>query len=158
MAFTYSGDPSTSHGDEIRFLLGDTELEDHFLENAEIEWAYQKWFPVQGTVEYVAATLADNIAARYAQEASYSADGVSVSLGPVGEQFRKLAASLRQQHKNLLVGGTPDAGGISPYEQRGSDISNFAFGTQMHDDFEAGNQDHGDRGVPWYPIENYPGT
>jgi hypothetical protein len=158
MTFSYSEDPSTSQKDEVRFLLGDTKDSGHFIEDAEIEWAIDKWGEIQGSMEYVASTLADNIAARFAQEASYSADGVSISLGPVGEQFRALAASLRQQHKSLLVGGSPDVGGISPYEQRDPDIKNFSFGTGMHDDLGAGSQDYGDQGAMYYPAETTPGS
>lgn len=157
MSFTYAS-PESSDKDALRFLIGDTDEEGHFTEDEEIEWILSRWMPIMGTLEYCAAIVADTIAARYAQEASYSADGVSVSLGPVGEQFRKLAATLRSQHRMLLVGGSPDAGGISPYEQRDFEIRNFSFGTGMHDDLSAGAQDYGDQGLPFYPVENYPGV
>lgn len=157
MTFSYTS-PGASSKDEVRFLLGDTTEAAHLLEDEEITWAITKWVPVYNSSEMVAAALADTIAARYAQEASYSADGVSVSLGPVGDQFRALAASLRQQHKSLLVGGSPDVGGVSPYEERDADIRNFSFGTGMHDDLAAGPQDYGDRGAPYYPVEEYPGA
>lgn len=157
MAFTYTF-PGDTDKDTVRFLLGDVIEASHQLEDEDIFWAVEQWYDVYGTLEYVASTLADTIAARYAAEASYSADGVSVSLGPVGDQFRALAASLRQQHKNLLVGGSPDVGGVSPYEQRDHNIKNFAFGTGMHDDIAAGQQDYGDRGTPVYPAEDYPGA
>jgi hypothetical protein len=157
VAFSY-GDPSTGDKDAVRFLLGDTTTPGHLLEDGEITWALGRWKPIYDSVEYVASVLADNIAARYAQEASYSADGVSISLGPVGDQFRALAASLRSQHKSLFVGGSPDVGGITPYEQRSQDIKNFSFGTGMHDDISAGQQDLGDQGPPIYLPEYYPGT
>lgn len=157
MTFTYAA-PGVSEKDTVRFLIQDTTDSEHYLEDEEIDYAIAKWMPLWGTLEFVAATLAETIASRYAREASYSADGVSISLGPVGDQFRQLAASLRAQHKSLLVGGSPDVGGVSPYEQRPHDIKNFAFGTGMHDDLAAGEQDLGDRGTPYYPAEEYPGA
>ena len=82
-------------------------------------------------------------AARYAREASYSADGVSVSLGPVGDQYRALAASLRAQDDALHVWGFPDVGGIAPDEQLEPGTKPFAFGKGLHDNLEAGPQEYG---------------
>lgn len=160
MAFDY--DPSLLGVDPVmtvRFLLQDTTQSEHFFENEEIEYALDTWYPIYGTYEYVAATLADTLAARYAREASISADGVSVSLGPVGDQYRALAVSLRAQHRGLLVGGSPDAGGITPGEGQEPNTRNTAFGTGMHDDIAAGPQDYGNRDAAFnYPAEYYPGV
>src|SRR3954469_13304213 len=127
MTYSYEG-PGVSDKDTIRFLLQDTDSKDAGewrVTDEEIDWAYDTWYPLYGSHAYVASTLAETIAARYAQEASYSADGVSISLGPVGEQYRMLAASLREQHKSMLVGTTVDAGGISPNEQLLPDTKPF---------------------------------
>lgn len=157
MTFAYGGDPAASDKDAVRFLLGDVDSAEPLVTDEEILYALDKWADLYGTNEWTAATLADTIASRYAREASISADGVNVSLGIVAQQFRELAASLRQQHKNLLVGGSPDAGGISLYEQADPANAPLAFGTQMHDDPEAGRQDYGSRDLP-FPYEYYPGV
>jgi hypothetical protein len=154
---TYSYDvPGASDKDTIRFLLQDTDPHaagEWLVTDEEIQWAYDTWYPLYNSHNYVAATLADTIAARYAREASYSADGVSISLGPVGEQYRALAASLREQDKQLHVGGYPDVGGIAPDEQLQPGTKPFSFGKRMHDNIEAGPQEYG--GI--YPPEQYPG-
>lgn len=157
MATTYSGDPATSEKDAVRFLLQDTDMGEPLVTDEEIAYAISRWFPIYGTLEYVASTVADVIASRYAREASYSADGVSISLGPVAQQYRDLAASLRQQHKNLFVGGLPDVGGISPDEQLTPGVANFSFGTQMHDYDEAGPQDFGAKTAAPYRAHEEPG-
>lgn len=149
--------PGVSTKDTVRFLIQDTDpygADEWQLTDEEIQYAYDTWFPLYHSTEYVAAVLADTIAARYAREASYSADGVSVSLGPVGDQYRMLAASLREQHKSLLVGGLPDAGGVAPNEQLLPDTKPFAFGKGIHDNIEAGPQEFG--GV--YPPEQTAGV
>lgn len=155
---TYSYDaPGVTEKDTIRFLIQDTDAEaasEWQVSDEEIQWAYDTWFPIYHSPEYVAAVLADTIAARYAREASYSADGVSVSLGPVGDQYRALAASLREQHKGLLVGGLPDVGGIAPDEQLQPGTKPFSFGKGIHDNLEAGPQEYG--GV--YPPEQAVGV
>lgn len=154
--FSYS-DPSSGNKDEVRFLLQDTREDEWLLSDEEIDYALERWGETYKTNYYVAAVLADTIAARYAREATISADGINVSLAQVAQQFRDLAASLREQHKSLLVGAVPDAGGVSPYEERSPFIRNFSFGTGMHDDYAAGPQDYGDRGQGWYIAEEYPG-
>lgn len=150
-------DPGASTKDEVRFLLGDTRAGEWILSDEEIAFAITKYGEIfGGHMEYVASFLADQIAARFGREASYSADGVSIGLGSVAQQFRDLAASLRAQYKDLLVGGFPDVGGISPYEGLTPEVKNFAFGTGMHDDIDAGPQDYGSN-ERIYPPEEYPG-
>ena len=150
------GTVGASEKDEVRFLLQDTRPEEWLLSDPEIQYALDRHLESYGTVEWVAAYLADTLAARYARESTIAADGMNISLAQVAQQFRDLAAALREQHKSLLVGG-PDAGGISPYEERSPFIRNFSFGTGMHDDYAAGQQDFGDRGQPYYPAEESPG-
>ena len=153
---TYSYDvPGASDKDTIRFLLQDTDphdAEEWQLTDEEIEYAYDTWYPLYHSHEYVAAVLADTIAARYAREASYSADGVSVSLGQVGDQYRMLASSLREQDRQLHVGALVDAGGITPNEPLEPDTKPFAFGKGMHDNLEAGAQDYGGVYPPDIPV------
>ena len=153
--YTYDGAGATEK-DTIRFLIQDTDPHaagEWLLTDEEVQYAYDTWFPLYNSNEYVAAVLADTIAARYAREASYSADGVSVSLGQVGDQYRMLAASLREQHKSLLVGGMPDVGGMTPNEGLLPDTKPFSFGKGMHDSVEAGNQEWGGVYPPDIPIE-----
>ena len=157
MTFSY-GDPALEQKDAIRLQSQDGNSSEPILQDEEINYVLSRWLPVYNTLEGVASVVANNIAARYAREATYSADGVSISLGQVAQQFRELAASLREQHKNLLVGGFPDVGGISPYEQPDPTIAPFSFGTGMHDDLEAGPQDYGSRYPLWYAAEYQPGV
>lgn len=154
MTATYVN-PAASDKDAVRFLIGDTNPDNSLISDEEIGWLVTKWIPIQGTIEYVAAAAADSIAAKYAREASFSADGVSVSLANLGQQFRDLAISLRSQHKSLLVGGIPDVGGITPNEEQDPAIKPFDFGTEMHDNPQAGSQQFGSRN---FPIEYNPGV
>jgi hypothetical protein len=157
---TTSYDPSlATDKDVVRFLIQDTGADSEwFAQDEEINYMISKWKPLYGTLEFVAAAIADSLAARYAREVSYSADGVSINLGAVAQQFRELAASLREQHKSSLVGGFPDVGGVSPYEGTHPEIKPFAFGTGMHDDKSAGRQDYGSQDFPEYYPEENPGV
>jgi hypothetical protein len=155
MAGNYTYDaPGVTEKDTIRFLIQDTDPHDAGewqITDEEIQWAYDKWYPLYHSEEYVAAQVCETIAARYAREASYSADGVSVSLGPVGDQYRALAASLRLQYQQANVGTSVEAGGMLDGEEMIPGTKPFAFGKGMHDHIEAGRQDWG--GI--YPPELY---
>ena len=158
MSWTYSESPGSSELDEVRFLIGDTDANDQLLQDEEIEYLLDKWLLVHGSVFYVASIACETIAAKYAREASYSADGVSVSLSELQAKFKAQAETLRQQHQNLLVGGAPDVGGISPYEETDHSIAPFIFGTGMGDNLEAGQQDYGSRNPYGYYPEREPGV
>lgn len=142
---SYSGDPSSSDLDQVRFLLGDTDVDGNQLfSDAEIQWAINAWGPLYGSNILTAAQLAENAAAQYAQNASYSADGVSVTLGPVGDQLRALSASLKNQYAmSAQAGVIIEAGGMTPDEGLIPGTKNFMFGIKMDDDPEAGQQDFG---------------
>lgn len=159
MSFSYTS-PDTNDVHAIRFMLGDTTDTGHLLEDEEITFLLNRWKPAYDSLEYIAAVAAETIAARFAREANYSADGVSISLAQLGQQFRELAASLREQYRGLLVGGTPDVGGISPYEQSDPSVKPLDFGTGMHDNAEAGRQSYGQRDYVngYYDPHNNPGV
>lgn len=144
---TYSGNPGNSDLDQVRFLLGDTDVstqEAALFSDAEIQWGINVWGPLYGSDILVAAQLAENAAAQYAQSASYSADGVSVSLGPVGDSLRKLAATLKNQFAMAAQAGVqPDAGGVFWGDGKDPGTRNFMFGIRMDDDPSAGAQDFG---------------
>lgn len=156
MGWNYSG-PSASDKDAVRFLIGDTDVDDQLLSDEEITYLVDTWLPVHGTIFYVSSIACETIAARMAREISYSADGVSVSLSELQSKFELSAETLRQQHKELLVGGAPDVGGISAYGEPEMGLAPFIFGTGMGDNREAGRQDYGNRGAPDFFPEDFPG-
>jgi hypothetical protein len=157
MTWTYSGNPTTSTTDEIRFLIGDTDSSDPLLQDEEIAYLYNTWYTIYGTVFYVASIACETIAASYAREASHSADGVSLQLGEIQAKFTKQAETLREQHASLLIGGIPDVGGVTAGEQPDPMIAPLIFGTGMSDNISAGRQDYGSRDFPEYFPEQYPG-
>ena len=156
--YTYT-DPSDSPKDQVRFLLQDTRTTEWLISDEEIDWAITVWYQQYGTYQWVAAFLADTIAARYAREAPISADGISVDLSGVCQQMRDLATSLRAQHNELAgIAGLPEAGGILYGDEMDRSLKPFAFGTGMHDDPAVGTQDYGGIEPNVYVAEYYPGA
>lgn len=144
MSFDYSGDPSTSPLDEVRFLLQDTDETKPLLQDEEINYAIARLGHTYGGDGLMAAAYcADVIAGKYAGEVSISADGVSVSAGEVQQKYQQLAISLRATYKNLAgTGGDVFAGGL-----RGQ----MAFGLGLHDNLRAGQQDYAPVEREFYP-------
>ena len=144
MTFTYSGIPGTSIVETVRFLVGDTVATEHFLEDEEIVYLETLWGN-KGTPLYVAAAAADAIAARLTREIDINSDGQSLSLGQLRDRFKDLAVELRHQHEDALVGGSSlYAGGMDAHQSPDASVAPLSFGTGMHDNPEAGNQDYGD--------------
>lgn len=156
--YTYD-DTLTAPKDQVRFLLQDTRTTEWLISDEEIDWAISVWYPKYGTYQWVAAFLADTIAARYAREAPISADGISVDLSGVCQQMRDLATALRAQHNELAgIAGLPEAGGIMYGDDMDPSLKPFSFGTGMHDDPSVGTQDYGGITPNVYIAEYYPGA
>lgn len=146
MGFTYTN-PTFSEVDAVRFLLGDTNERQALLQDEEIQWVIDTW-QGKNSLYFYASVCAEAVAAKLAREVSLSADGQSLSLSELQEKYTRLAHSLRAQHQELLASGVGiHAGGMSAGEQRDPTLLPLAFGTQMHDNPEAGWQDYGDRGA-----------
>ena len=109
MSWSYSGSPSDSTLDEVRFLVGQTSTGDDVrLEDEEITYTLAN----QPNTYYAAALCAENLQARYALEADDMAVGQTrVAFKDRASGFSRLAATLRQ--KALLAGVSPYVGGVS---------------------------------------------
>jgi len=143
MTFTYDVPSVADDLSTVRFYTGDTLEEEHFLEDEEIQFLIEQWSH-KGSMLYVAAAAADAIAAELAREISLTSDGQSLALDGLYERYKNLAVELRAQHEDALVGGTSlYAGGMDAYESPDPTVAPLSFGTGMHDNPEAGNQDYG---------------
>ena len=109
MSWSYSGDPSDSTLDQVRFLVGQTSTgDDVLLEDEEITWVIGQ----TANVYYAAQQCAKTLQSRYALEADDMKVGqTSISFADRADRFAKLAVSLGQQA--LFVGVSPYVGGVS---------------------------------------------
>lgn len=150
--FSYSGDPNYNTRDTIRFLVGDTDASEWFLSDQEIDWLVVTW-ENKGSAYWTASMAAEAIAAKFAREVNTSSDSQTVNTSELMQKYLDLAMRLRAQYRLLLSGDTVDVGGINAGEWLDPTVTPPAFGTGMMDDFEAGQQDYGDRGVEYW---NFP--
>jgi hypothetical protein len=162
MSWNYSGDPSDSPLDAVRFYLQDTDSTDPQMQDEEIEYfRTQVLEPIYGKVSdapvlaiLVAAYLADVLTATY-REPSISADGVSIDYSALAQRYTALAAQLRVTYQNLAgVGGVPIVGGINFWDDWDPTVKPYVFGLRLHDNYRAGQQSYSGAGeIP--SSENY---
>lgn len=146
MSWSYSGDPADGGVDEVRFLVMDTDSLDQLITNEEIEYLISKWEPIYGSPLMTASMVAESIAAKFAREVSYSADGVSVGVNELQTKYDVLASSLRDQYKEASISGGPEVGGIMYSDQPDPSIRPTIWAVGMHDNVRAGSQDRGTLG------------
>lgn len=143
--WTYSGDPTASQRDEVRFLVQDTDEDLPLLLDAEVDYLLAKWMPVRDSTTWVAALAADLIARKLAAMVNVSADGVDVSIEDLTDRFKALATDLRADYEQESSTGEPtDASSAAMLDQDvDPSIRPLNFSIGMHDNPSAGQQDYG---------------
>lgn len=106
MTWTYSGDPSSTNLDAVRFLIGDTDTNDQQLQDAEVEWLLTE----NGSVYNAAAAGCETLAAKYARKVDKAVGDLRLAAQQKFEHYRDLAVTLRSRTAKLAM---PFAGGIS---------------------------------------------
>jgi hypothetical protein len=149
--FTYSGDPSSSDLDAVRFLTGDTNEAAYFLSDEEINFTLAEFTPDGGTanVPEAAGAAAEAIAAKLSREITYSADGVSVSADTLAAKFYTVAEKIRTLglRSDVVAGpdypGSGSPGDVMFAEAYDDSLRPLVFSVGMHDNYRGGQQDFG---------------
>ena len=116
MAWSYSGDPSSSARSAIRFLVGDTDIDDQVVSDEEIDWVNLE---TSGSITSTtalyraAARVTLSIAAKWSRQADQTTGDFSVKLSQKAEAARTLAEDLNRLASADLGVPVPFAGGIS---------------------------------------------
>jgi hypothetical protein len=138
MTWTYSGDPSASMQDQVRFLLGDTTLADAKISDEEILYLIEEW---EDDPYEAAAAAAEHLSNTAASWLSYTADGNSLSLSEAQEKYARMAISLRatkaRKHRAAPYVGGIEVGDVWMHENDLS-VVKTDFGTEMHDNRREG--------------------
>lgn len=107
MTWTYSGNPSSTNRDAIRFLIGDTDNTDQLVTDEEIAYALAQ----EGSAYIAAARICRSVASKFARYMDQSVGDLSISYSQRYTQFTALADRLESDGSSRL--GVPFAGGIS---------------------------------------------
>lgn len=115
MAWTYSGDPSSSDRDQVRFLIGDTATADQLVTDEEIAWSL-----TQGSVYNAAAICAKAIAATFSRLADKAVDDLKINYSQKSSQYLKLAEQLESKDSHKALGVY--CGGISVADKASNEL------------------------------------
>jgi hypothetical protein len=106
MAFTWTGDPSASTIEQIRWEIRDIDSTNPKFQDAEITYAYDQEHSVLGA----AARLCEQLQVRYADAGSRTMGPLKVDMTNLSRLFKEKAADLRRR---CLLNIRPYAGGYS---------------------------------------------
>lgn len=156
--WSYSGDPSASTRDAVRFYLQDTDASDPQLADAELDFLIDEWFPHTSSPIHVAAICAEILVSRYTREVTVSSDAVVVAVEQLMERYSALAERLKALYASKEISG-PEAGAVDLYEEPDPSIRPLSFGKGMHDNRRAGRQDYDGADTPEFvsPLYGDPG-
>lgn len=115
MAWTYTNNPSGVQRDEVRFLLGDTDVTDQLVTDEEIAYLIS----VRGSSLGAAIGACEALEARYAREADQRVGFLSLSASQKAAGFRALALTLRRRQ---TVTAIPYAGGITVTDKQAQEL------------------------------------
>ena len=104
MGWTYSGNPSASSRDQVRFEIGDTDQGDQQLQDAEVDYLLAQ----TPDPYYAAACGCDAIAAKMSRQAQKSVGAISIAANQRADAYRKRAVELRE--KAVRINGLPGIG------------------------------------------------
>lgn len=102
MSWSYSGDPSSSTRDLVRFLLRDTDTTDQLFSNEELDYLVTTW----ANGYEAARNGAEILASKFTRQADLSKSvgdlSLSESYGGRAQEYRDLAMSLAEQRQRLI--------------------------------------------------------
>lgn len=125
MAWSYSGDPSTSPKDGVRFLVGDTIQTDPQLQDSEILFLVSNYTNIWKSAAYAARS----IASKYARQ-------ISKGVGDLRLEYQQRQTAYTEMYRDYLKQATartsmPFAGGISKADAQvdwqNPDLKKFVF-------------------------------
>ena len=142
--WSYSGDPTTTPRDEVRFLLQDTDVTNPQLSDVEIDYCIQVGLKRADSLLWVAWYCCNVLIARYTAVVNASSDGVSVDTGTLVANYRALATTLWDQYQTVTADDIPvNLDNISWGDLPDPSITPLTFGLGLFDNLRAGNQQYG---------------
>lgn len=123
MSWSYSGDPSSSDLDLVRFLIGDTDTNDQQVTDEEINYM----LGIYGSPYAAAYNLCVNLMAKYARQVDYTIGPESVKASQRYKNYQSLAQALKDQSMSANAAPSFD----DPTQRDGNKYPIFDVG--MHD-------------------------
>jgi hypothetical protein len=106
MSWSYSGDPSASNLDEVRFLIGDTDSADALVQDEEINYA----IATEANNRMAAVRIARALSSKLSRKVDKDVGDLKIKYSQMAKQFSDLAVFLEKEA--VSFGAIPYAGGI----------------------------------------------
>ena len=131
MAKTYSGDPSKSNRDRIRFEVGDTIMEKALLSDEEID----ALFVAEGSNVYrTCARLCEGLAARFSRDEIVRTGSYSTERGGISGRYEALAKVFRAKAVTSAGFRIPSLSeATKETHEEDTDIPQPSFYREMHE-------------------------
>lgn len=157
MTWTYSGDPSSSARDAIRFLIGDTDTTDQLISDEEIAWVNTE---ASGTATATtalydaAARCCLTVASKLARQSDKSVGDLSVSLSQRSAAYKAMALEMKGLATRSGSVPVPYAGGITisdkEIDQENSDIFRTWFVAGQFENVRDGGRTQTIQGIQYF--------
>lgn len=131
MTWSYSGDPSRSDLDEVRFLIGDTVESDPQLQDEEINYLLNGY----GDSQAAAIAACENLIAHYSRYVDQKTGDIDIKFSQRIANLKERIATIRRQ---IGILAQPYAGGITKSD-RDIDLEDTDL---VQPAFEVGGMDH----------------
>lgn len=118
MSFSYSGDPSSSPKDYVRFLIGDTDKDDPILQNEEIQIFLNTY---NNGVINASIRCCEQISAKFSRRVNETVGQVKMDFSQAAKAYRDMAMDLRRRLS--MEDMTPYAGGISKTDKQNQQLN-----------------------------------
>ena len=132
MTWSYSGNPSASDNDEVRFLVQDTDTDDQLVSDEEIAYAVAN----EPSNVSAAIRVCRALAMKYARKADKKVGDLSISWSQLSKRYSELAKELEDSDMISII-PLPYAGGISASDkdsvEDNTDRVRPSFKRGMHD-------------------------
>jgi len=138
MAFTYTGDPTSSDLDEVRFLVQDTEELEPLFDDSEISYA----IAANANNLLAASMLCEVLSVKFAREADQTVGDLVEKLSQRSFMYSSMATVFRK--RGNMMGAAPYVGGISIAGKKiytdDTDRVSPSFTKGMHDSLDIENE------------------
>lgn len=129
--WTYSGDPTASHLDAVRFEVGDTDPTRPLVQDKEITYALS----IEGGVLWAAAAICMALAGKVARDVDRTMGRTGVTASQRSKQWLTQGKALRVRAASYA---TPVAGGLTQTDRQNRAEDNEevkpAFTRELHED------------------------
>jgi hypothetical protein len=116
MSWSYSGDPRTSEKDEVRFLVGDTDIDCQLVQDEEILYAIEQY---PDNMYLAAAVVLRSLASKFSKEVNSKIAEVSENSSDIAKAYADRADELDPDGQTVsAVIAYPSFGGLSISEKQ----------------------------------------